>query len=86
MSMTTQGNFKPVSIYVDPNEPYNKTRAEVQRQLTGQAAIQAEIGRAYPKEPVKIRMVKGAVGTVLETGRDNALRAIANGNAELVLP
>ena len=33
-----------------------------------------------------IRMVKGAVGTELVTGFDNALRAIAAGNAVLVLP
>jgi hypothetical protein len=95
MVMTTQGNLQatdymsPAYVERHKDEPSVQQKAEVERQLRGQAEITAEIKRVYPRwqsMPISIRMVKGSVGTVLKTGFDNALRAIAAGNAELVRP
>jgi hypothetical protein len=66
------------------SEPSIQQKAARQKEATAQADITAAIKKAYPNDPVSIRMVKGSVGTVLVTGFDNALRAIAAGNAELV--
>lgn len=68
------------------SEPSIQQRAARQKQATAEAELTAAIRKAYPRDPVSIRMVRGAVGTELVTGFDNALRAIASGNAELVIP
>jgi hypothetical protein len=66
------------------SEPAVQQKAARLKLAKAEADLTVAIRKAYPKEPVSIRMVRGAVGTVLHTGFDNALRAIAAGNAELV--
>lgn len=78
--------MSPAYVARHASEPSIQQKAERQRQAKAQAEISVAIAKAYPKEPVAIRMVRGSVGTVLHTGFDNALRAIACGNAELVKP
>lgn len=78
--------MSPAYVARHSDEPSIQQRAARQKQATAQAELTAAIKKAYPKDPVSIRMVKGAVGTELVTGFDNALRAIAAGNAVLVLP
>jgi hypothetical protein len=66
------------------SEPSVQQKAARQKLAATEAELSVSIRKKYPKDPVKIRMVKGSVGTELATGFDNALRAIAAGNAELV--
>lgn len=55
--------------------------------------VMLAVNKAYPyrqtyphRDPVRIRIIRGQVGVVQETGFENAVAAIAAGNAELVLP